>query len=130
MKPKKPKTVSKLKKELDALFSRYIRQKYANESGLVECFTCKCVKHWKEMQNGHYIPRSFSSTRYDEKNNHPQCPACNIFGGGKYDVYAVELEKKYGQGILQELAEKKKIRKQFKPYELEALISNYKERVE
>ena len=33
------KTISKLKKELDTWFSLYIRLKYSNEYGMVQCYT-------------------------------------------------------------------------------------------
>jgi len=122
-------SISKLKKKADQIFSQYIRQKYANDNGLVMCFTCGCVKHWKEMQNAHFVPRNFSNTRYDERNNHPCCKGCNIFKSGNLDSYAVELEAKYGQGILQELAEKKKVRKQFKEWELQEIIDLYKQKI-
>ena len=53
------KTISKLKKELDKWFSLYIRLRDANEYGMVQCFTCGKVGHYKTggMQNGHFQSR-------------------------------------------------------------------------
>ena len=90
---KKERTQAKLKKDFDALFSRYIRQKYANEEGMVKCYTCSTIKHWKEIQNGHWIPRNNLATRFSEDNCRPQCVACNMFQKGMPDVFAVNLIK-------------------------------------
>lgn len=43
------------------------------------------------MQNGHWIPRNILATRFDEENCRPQCVGCNMFQGGKPDVFAVNL---------------------------------------
>ena len=117
----KPKTLSWHKKKLDKIFSQYIRLR---DNGV--CFTCLCKDSPKYMQAGHFIPRNISNTRFDEKNVHCQCKSCNIFKSGNMDSYAVELEAKYGQGILQELAEKKRVHKKFTIPELEELCEHYK----
>ena len=40
---------------------------------------------------------------YNEKNVHGQCSVCNQHHSGRLDVYAHQLEEKYGYGILREL---------------------------
>lgn len=87
------KSLSKLKKKLDTVFSQYIRQKYADQNGMVKCYTCSTVKHWKEMQNGHWIPRNNLATRFSEENCRPQDVGCNMFQQGRPDVFAVNLIK-------------------------------------
>jgi len=62
---------------LDTLFSKYIRQKYADFGGYVECAHCGVVRHWKEMECGHYMKRRHRATRYDERNAAPLCSPCN-----------------------------------------------------
>jgi hypothetical protein len=89
---KKVKTLSKYKKELDAVFSKYIRNKYA-KNGFVKCYTCSACKPISEMQNGHWIPRNNLATRFLEDNCRPQCVGCNIFNKGRPDVFAVNLLK-------------------------------------
>lgn len=90
----KQKSLAKLKIELDRVFSLYIRQKYADpHTGMVKCYTCSTVKHWKEMQNGHWIPRNNLSTRFSEENCRVQCVGCNMFQKGRPDVFAVNLIK-------------------------------------
>lgn len=90
-KKRKSQSLSSLKKKLDKVFSKYIRQKYADKNGMVKCYTCSTVKHWKEIQNGHWIPRNNLATRFSEDNCRPQCVACNLFQKGMPDVFAVNL---------------------------------------
>ncbi len=84
---------AKLKKKFDAIFSQFIRRKYADENGMVKCYTCTTIKHWKEIQNGHWIPRNNLATRFSEDNCRPQCVGCNMFQKGMPDVFAVNLIK-------------------------------------
>lgn len=123
---KKPKSITKLKAELDSVFSLYIRTKYSRD-GYVSCFTCGIKKTIKEMQNGHYIPRNHLATRYLELNNHPQCVGCNVFKNGNMSSYAVRLEEKYGQGVLQDLEKLKRSIIKDLPYA--DLIEVYEERL-
>jgi len=115
------------KKRMDTVFSQYIRRLYADEDGIVSCFTCRVKKHWKEMQCGHYISRNHLSTRFEEKNVAPQCPGCNVWGGGKHDVFAVNLIKKYGEGILEELAEIKRNKVKFRIFDYVDMIDTYED---
>ena len=99
----KTKTRSQLVKELDKVYSIYIRNKYADKDGLVQCVTCGERKPVKEMQNGHYESRGHYPTRWLDKNCHPQCPACNVFKKGNYTEYAIYMVHRYGVGVLEEL---------------------------
>jgi len=117
----KRKSVSQLKKLADKHFSIYIRQR---DRGI--CYTCHKRDEWKYMDCGHYVPRSFNNTRYDEVNCHTQCKSCNIFKSGNKDVYALRLQQEYGYGVLKDLNDRKNVRKSFKRYELEEIIEEYK----
>lgn len=120
-------SVSKLKKELDALFSRYIRYSAIERDGLVSCYTCSHRNEPKKMQNGHFVPRQYLATRFDEVNNHPQCFACNQLYNGQPSAYAARLEKEYGEGTVAILEGKRhQIVKNF-PYEY--WIGVYKEKL-
>jgi hypothetical protein len=55
------------------------------------------------MDAGHYVSRKHAATRYDERNVHPQCRACNRFDGGNAAGYALFLIRTYGQEIIEEL---------------------------
>src|SRR3990167_9020671 len=68
-----PKNKKRAKDRAWAAFSRYIRMKYANKSGMVECITCHTFKHWKEMQAGHFVDGRNNTVLFDERLVHPQC---------------------------------------------------------
>jgi hypothetical protein len=78
--------------DLDIIFSQLIRLKEADEHGVVKCFTCDDVKHWKDMQCGHFQPRAHMPTRFSEKNCRPQCKHCNEDLRGNLKVFAERLE--------------------------------------
>ena len=98
------KTISKLKKELDKWFSLYIRLRDATDEGLVQCFTCGKVSHYKSgMQNGHFQSRKHLATRWDEENCQVQCVGCNMFKAGEQYKFSIALDGKYGEGKAEEL---------------------------
>ena len=82
-------TLSWFKKKADKYFSLYIRRLDSDTNGMAVCVTCKAIKHWKELQCGHYITRNHLSTRFDPQNVGAQCVGCNMYGGGKHDLFAL-----------------------------------------
>lgn len=101
-KGKAGKSLADLKKDLDTIFSVYIR---IRDNGV--CITCGSKTFWKYQQNGHYVSRAVLSLRFDEKNCNCQCMACNVFRHGNMDEYALALQKKYGKDILERLHKEK-----------------------
>ena len=95
----KPKTQAWLKKELDRVFSIYIRQKYDKS-----CYTCGKVG---TLQNGHFISRQYIATRWDENNCRPQCVGCNIFGNGKPLDFEERLKKDLGCEFVEVMKKKR-----------------------
>jgi len=93
----KAKSVTQLKAQLDKVFSLYIRQKYADDAGNVECYTCGVVKPIKNMQNAHFWSRKYLSVRWEEKNCRVCCAGCNVFLHGNYIEYTRRLLKEIGQ---------------------------------
>lgn len=92
--------LTKLKKELDRVFSLYIRAKYPKK-----CFTCG-----KEgvLQNGHFVVRKYLSTRWDENNCRPQCIGCNLYGKGMTADFEERLSREIGAEKVQALKDKRK----------------------
>lgn len=130
MKRKKLPSLPSLKKKLWKIFSEYIRRRDADEFGWVKCFTCQKRGYWKEFQAGHYIPQSIAlALVFDERNVQVQEGGCNLFRNGNPTVYAVELRKKYGDGILEELQSLR--RENFKYYrsDYEEMIQTYTEKL-
>lgn len=121
---KKP-TIRKLIKKLDSVYSKFIRKKYADDFGNVKCFTCPKVMRWEDAQCGHYCSRRHMSLRFEPKNTHVQCLGCNVFKHGELDIYALNLQAKYGDGILKELNALKNTTKQWTIGELQELIQKY-----
>lgn len=120
----KKKTKTYYKKKLDAVFSQYIRQKYADEYGIVTCFTCPKSGLVKELQNGHFVPRQYLSLRWDERNCRPQCYACNMLYNGQPSAFAARLEAET-PGIVAELEKKRREIRQWTIPELEKEIQKY-----
>lgn len=100
-KSKKIDSKKKLTKQLDKVFSLYIRNRDR------KCYTCKRVYPVSELQCGHYVSRSYRSLRYDERNCHAQCVGCNVFRKGNMTVYAINLVNDYGVDLLREFEQKK-----------------------
>jgi hypothetical protein len=121
---KKP-TRSKLVKKLDAVFSEYIRRRYADENGLAQCVTCNKKDHWKKLQAGHFISRTHYSTRWDETNVQVQCARCNIFRSGEQYLYSLWLDANIGDGTSESLLEQSRRIDKILNYELSELITKY-----
>lgn len=116
---------AKLKKELDRVFSLWVRKSKADDNGYVSCVSCGTTKLWKELQAGHFISRNILATRWDERNVNPQCKGCNLFQKGNYPGYARWLIKTYGSNIIEDLfAQKNKVKK-ISPMEYSELIEKY-----
>ena len=131
MAKKKP-TVSKLKKKLDAIFSKYIRLKYAfmmDGELSCTCVTCGRTLPVKNMQAGHFMSRRHNSTRFDEMNVHPQDMSCNMYNQGCQYEHGLYIDKTYGNGTADSILKKSKELKQFKTFELEEMIKDYTQKV-
>jgi 5-methylcytosine-specific restriction endonuclease McrA len=114
--------------DLDAIFSRYIRLRDADENGMVKCYTCPVIKPISEMQCGHFIPRANLATRWLPENCKPQCKGCNEFKDGALDAFAAHLEQD-NFGAVDSLNELK--RERYKPgiSDLKQLIQEYRHKV-
>ncbi len=121
---KKP-TLAKLKKKLDQVFSKWIRQRGADEGGTNECVTCGALKFWKELQCGHYYSRKWTALRWDERNCWPQCLVCNVFLGGNYPSYARYMLSELGQKTLDDLDSAHRVTTKLSRADVEAMIEKY-----
>jgi hypothetical protein len=87
------------------VFARFIR---ARDPWCVSCLAQG--KQVPTTEAGHYKHNSERSQSlggnalwFDARNVHGQCGACNRWKSGNLAAYALYLEEKYGQGILQDL---------------------------
>lgn len=122
------KTISKLRKELDTIFSKFIRLRYAS-SEIAICFTCDKRDHWKKMQAGHFQSRRHTSTRWDIINVQVQCVKCNMFNQGEQYTFGKLLDVRIGERTSEYLEWKSKQPTKMMRIDYEDAISFYKEKV-
>tara|TARA_R100000935_G_scaffold55582_1_gene85674 strand:- start:67 stop:459 length:393 start_codon:yes stop_codon:yes gene_type:complete len=112
-------------KRLDTIFSLYIRLREADNE-IVKCFTCGKISHYKKnMQCGHFQSRSSYSTRWDTNNCQVQCYGCNVMQQGRQYQFGLNLEKKYGIGVAEELLIKSKQTVKYSNDDLKEMILFY-----
>ena len=118
-------------KALDKLFSLFVRLSGADKEGLVRCYTCPYVAHWKKIHAGHYISRWYKRTRWDENNVRPQCFSCNIWRKGNAVVFRHNLVDELGRELVEQM--EKTAREMQKGFGSSAtivpLIEKYKEKL-
>jgi len=134
LKTLKKKTRTQLKKQLDKVFSQFIRWRDADDSGYVNCFTCGAKKKAFGVgciQAGHFQSRRHMSLRWDSEfgNVQPQCSYCNVLCSGQQFVMARRIDEIYGNGRALELEQMAKQTKKFTISDLEELIHIYKIKV-
>ena len=95
-------SMAKLKKKLDAVFSKVIRHSHA-VNGVVTCYTCGKVGEVKTMQCGHFVSRQYLATRWSKDNTRPQCAGCNLFGDGKPLDFEENLKEEIGDVKVEEM---------------------------
>ena len=91
---KASKSLTKLKHELDRVFSIYIRKTHPKR-----CYTCG--KTDVTLQCGHFIPRQYLGTRWSEDNCRPQCVGCNLFGNGQLLDFEENLKRELGNDFVE-----------------------------
>jgi hypothetical protein len=111
---------STLVKKLDAVFSIYIRRRYA-VNDIAKCVTCGKEDNWKSLQCGHFMSRKHLSTRWNEDNCQVQCAGCNVFRYGEQYKFSLYL----GNNLSEELHILSKQIRKFTDVELQELIEHY-----
>jgi len=91
MRKKSKSEVSKLKRELWQVFSKYIKKRDKNI-----CFTCGRKTEGHGSHSGHFIPKSVGGLAlyFHEDNVHCQCYNCNINLSGNQYIYGEKLGKR------------------------------------
>jgi len=132
---KKPKTLSKAKKEAWKEFSIYIRTRdcLKTTSSLEQgaCISCGKIFPFKKLQAGHFIPGRHNGNLFSERFVNSQCWQCNApaFLGGKNGnalAYRKAMIKMYGENAEQEAEEEANKEVQYKVYQLEELKTEFK----
>jgi hypothetical protein len=111
-------------------FSKYIRLRESDDNGYVKCFTCPKIDFYKKMDCGHGHGCQHKGTKYNEKNNQPQCTNCNSFNEGRKDIYKANVDKKYGPGTWDMLEILSRVRApKLGDVEIKALSTYYRNKV-
>lgn len=114
--------------DLDAIFSKYIRLKDADENGYATCVTCGDSGKWTLMQCGHFISRAHMYTRFSELNCGCQCPDCNERLRGNIIKFSQYLES-IRPGSVDLLTEQGQTVYRYSVYELKQMIADYSQKV-
>ena len=124
----KKRSLSTVKKELDRVFSEFIRKRDADLDGYITCVSCKKKVHWKDSNCCHFVDRQHMATRYDETNCNAGCVQCNAWDKGFHIFeYQKFLDKKYGPGTSENLMKMRHFTIKFSVAELEEKIKLYKQ---
>jgi len=115
--------------KLDRIFSEYIRLRDSDSKGMCKCISCGKMQFWREVDNGHLINRKHMSVRFDERNCHAQCRACNRFDEGNLMEYTVSFIDKYGKNELEKLRVRRHQSKKFAKFEIDELTKHYRKLV-
>lgn len=102
----KQKSRSQLVKELDMIFSRYVRKRDSDKYGYCACITCGKKHQWSDgskMNAGHFMSRGKFATRWVEENVNAQCVACNKWQAGRQYEHGIKIDEKWGDGTAERL---------------------------
>lgn len=130
MKLPKQKTLAQLKKDLTKVFNAFIRQRDSLPNGTFKCISSGKVLPVSQMHAGHFHPAgSNSAIRWHEKNVNGQSIHDNYYKHGNPLGYQKGIVEKYGMEVLEELEMKR--HQPYKPsrFDLEILISHYKQKL-
>lgn len=105
-KKKKEKSISKLIKEADTLFSKLVRGENADENGICTCYTCGHRAELRRVQCGHLISRWYKIVRWDRDNARVQCWVCNIYKKGDSINFRRRLIQEIGKERVEAAEEK------------------------
>lgn len=122
---KKP-TISKLKKQTQTVFNKYIRERDSS-NGYFTCISCNLTLPVKSMNAGHYFnTKHYNHLRFDEENCFGECQRCNGFNEAHLIGYTLNLKKKLGDEKYFELLKRATIKlPEFTREELEAIKQKY-----
>lgn len=107
----------------DREFALYIKYRDGGR-----CFTCHIKGEPLDMDCGHFITRGKLGTRWDEDNAHAQCRACNDLHERDTAPYELSMNKKYGEGKVEELILKSNTVKKFSVYEIREIAKVYRDK--
>lgn len=129
-KAKRPRqrTYAALKRDLDRQHSKWTRARFAT-NGMVQCVSCGQVLPVNSMQAGHFVSRSYLSTRWHPENVAPQCFQCNVFKKGNLAAYAAWGVNRYGQDWPARMVALSRTETKLTRTDLTTMIEDYEKRI-
>lgn len=126
------KTIPQLQNTLWPIFSKWTKLNHSEDGEWCNCFTCgKSIQiGTSDCHGGHFIPRTYSPTKYEEGNVRPQCGGCNGYGGGKPLEFERNLRLEIGDQAVDDLKEKSLTSWKWNKLDLISLIEYYKQETE
>jgi len=117
----------KMKEKAWKEFSKWIRRRdlCRSDNGYQPCITCGTVKHYKELQAGHFIAGRTNAILFDERGVHAQCYGCNVGRYGNSVEYFIYMEKRYDRDTIDDLRRLRNTTRKYTLEELEALRDKY-----
>lgn len=130
----KKKPIGKLVDQVATKLQLLVRLKASDDHGFCKCVSCGQIKHYKDMQGGHFIPRGCSETKLLEENIHPQCSGCNGFGmrfGSAAQSYTLYMQEMYSKEFVEDLIQKQRAKSSHKwvRADLDQLLLDIKEQI-
>lgn len=110
------------------------RLREADSNGYCQCWSCGVIKHYKEMDGGHFIPKGKGGSNMwalDMRNIHPQCKGCNGFQmkhGKAAQQYTMKMIRAYGMNFVDTLTTMNKVQK-YSEWELEQILEGFKKEI-
>ena len=126
----KKKTLAKVADDCAVKLQLLVRLKAADQNGNCKCVSCPAVKHWAEMQGGHYVGRGVNATKLLEENVHPQCRRCNLRATTSHVGYTLFMVETYGLNFIKVLREMMNESKRWKRSELLDLSSDFDKQIQ
>ena len=121
-------TKSSAKKKAWSACSKYVRNLHSRD-GICTCYTCGVSKPVPDMQAGHAIQGRGNSILFETDGIRPQCAGCNVWQGGRLDVFIPKLIDEVGRQRYDELLGLKGKPKSFTVEELLEVESEYKDKL-
>lgn len=118
--------------QADIWFSKYIRLKYADKSGMVKCYTCGKPHRWdqgRRMNCGHFMSRGKLTTRWHENNARPQCVGCNKYKSGRQYEFGLKLDQER-EGLAEEMRILSEQLTKLNAAEIREIAADYRRRFE
>jgi len=120
--------LKKWSKKTWTAFSLYIRTKYVNFQGYVQCYTCEKWFPLKETQAGHCFHKgngAYKALDFDENHIKPQCGGCNVFTGGSVNKFQHKLTQELGLTGVEEMIKRRATEKALTVEELQFIYEQY-----